>query len=54
MTFHVFINPLVLWIWIGVAVMVLGGVFVMIPDRKPRRRAAAAGKPSQEVRDEAA
>ncbi len=53
-TFHVFVNPLVIWIWIGVAVMVLGGFFVLIPNRKPRSKAAAAEKPRQEVRDEAA
>jgi len=34
-TFHVFVNPLVQLIWIGIGVMVLGGIFVMFPDRKP-------------------
>ena len=53
-TFHVYINPLVIWIWIGVAVMVLGGVFVLLPDRKPVRAAAARTKSARELKHEAA
>jgi cytochrome c-type biogenesis protein CcmF len=52
-TFHVFINPLVQLIWIGIGVMVLGGMFVLIPNKKPGP-AVALKKPSEEVRDEAA
>ncbi|MEE2822468.1 MAG: heme lyase CcmF/NrfE family subunit [Acidobacteriota bacterium] len=33
-TFNVFINPMVQWIWIGIGVMVLGGVFVLLPNKK--------------------
>jgi cytochrome c-type biogenesis protein CcmF len=33
-TLHVFVNPLVELIWIGIAVMSLGGIFVMFPDQK--------------------
>ena len=33
-TFHVFVNPLVQWIWIGIVIMVLGGIFVLLPDKK--------------------
>ena len=33
-TFHVYIKPLVVWIWIGVGVMIFGGLFVLIPDQK--------------------
>jgi cytochrome c-type biogenesis protein CcmF len=33
-TFHVFVNPLVQMIWIGIGVMVFGGVFVIFPDKK--------------------
>jgi len=50
-TFQVFINPGVIWIWIGVAIMVLGGVFVLIPDRK--KAVAAAAQKSSKVRDAA-
>ncbi len=52
-TFHVYVNPLVAVIWLGVVVMVLGGVFVLFPDRK-RAAAAAAHKPAKEIRDAAA
>ena len=52
-TFHVFINPLVQLIWIGIGVMVLGGMFVLVPNKKSGV-AVALKKPSQEVRDEAA
>ncbi len=33
-SFHVFINPMVQWIWIGVGIMVLGGLFVLFPTAK--------------------
>lgn len=36
-TFHVFINPLVQFIWIGIAIMVIGGIFVLFPDTKSGR-----------------
>ncbi len=36
---RIFINPLVQLIWIGIGVMVAGGLFVLIPDRKPLARA---------------
>ncbi|HSR52906.1 MAG TPA: hypothetical protein VLV83_18955, partial [Acidobacteriota bacterium] len=38
-TFRVFHNPMVAFIWVGIGIMVLGGVFVMTPDRKPTSRA---------------
>ncbi|MDA2928899.1 heme lyase CcmF/NrfE family subunit, partial [Acidobacteria bacterium AH-259-O06] len=34
-TFRVFVNPLVQAIWIGIGIMVIGGIFVLFPDRKP-------------------
>ncbi|UCF37220.1 MAG: heme lyase CcmF/NrfE family subunit, partial [Acidobacteriota bacterium] len=34
-TFHVFVNPMVQMIWLGIAIMGLGGLFVMFPDKKP-------------------
>ncbi len=52
-TFHVFINPLVQLIWIGIGIMVLGGMFVLIPNKK-LGPAVALKRPPQEVRDEAA
>ena len=53
-TFHVFINPMVSWIWIGVAIMVLGGVFVLFPDKKLGPAVALRRTEQEEVRDEAA
>ena len=51
-SFHVFVNPMVQWIWIGVMVMVLGGIFVLFPDTRP---AAAAARPVvEEAKHEAA
>jgi len=42
-TLHVFINPLVAWIWIGGGVVAIGGIFAAWPDRR-RREAAAEGR----------
>jgi cytochrome c-type biogenesis protein CcmF len=52
-TFHVFINPMVQFIWIGIGIMVLGGVFVLLPNQKPGP-AVALRRPVEDVRDEAA
>jgi cytochrome c-type biogenesis protein CcmF len=35
-TLHVFINPLVGWIWLGGAIVALGAVFAIWPDRRRR------------------
>jgi cytochrome c-type biogenesis protein CcmF len=51
-SFHVFVNPFVQWIWIGVGIMVLGGIFVLFPNSKPY--AAAAIPIEEEAKDEAA
>ena len=46
-TLHVFVNPLVAWIWIGGGVVALGAVFAAWPDRRRSpssvTAAAAAG-----------
>ena len=52
-TFHLFINPLVSLIWIGIVIMVCGGVFVVFPNKKPGP-AVALRKPAEEVENEAA
>ncbi|HSM37769.1 MAG TPA: cytochrome c-type biogenesis CcmF C-terminal domain-containing protein [Candidatus Limnocylindrales bacterium] len=39
-TLHVFVNPLVVWIWVGGGIAAAGGVFAAWPDR--RRLVAAA------------
>jgi cytochrome c-type biogenesis protein CcmF len=33
-TVHLFVNPLVSWIWLGGAVVALGAVFAILPDRR--------------------
>ena len=35
-TLHLFVNPLVVWIWIGGAMVGLGAVFAMWPERRRR------------------
>ena len=52
-TFHVYVNPLVMVIWLGVAVMVAGGLFVLLPNRKRVTPIAVRASPAK-VRDEAA
>lgn len=52
-TFRIFINPLVQVIWIGIGIMVIGGIFVMFPNSKPGPTVAVRS-PRKEVRDEAA
>lgn len=51
-TFHLYVRPMVMVIWLGVAIMVLGGLFNLLPNRK--RAAAAAAARREEVQDAAA
>jgi cytochrome c-type biogenesis protein CcmF len=41
-TLKAYLNPLINWIWIGGAVLILGSWFAMLPDLRERRRAAEA------------
>jgi cytochrome c-type biogenesis protein CcmF len=52
-TLHLFINPLVSLIWVGIGIMVCGGLFVVFPNKRPGP-AVALSTPSQEPKDEAA
>ncbi len=36
-TLHLFVNPLVAWIWIGGAIVAVGAVFAVWPERRARR-----------------
>ena len=36
-TLHLFVNPLVVWIWIGGSVVGMGAVFAIWPERRGRR-----------------
>ncbi len=37
-----FLNPLIVWIWIGVLIVVAGTMFALVPAAVARRREAAA------------
>ena len=41
-TLRVFVNPLVVWIWLGGAIVALGAVFAAWPERRRRAAVAAA------------
>ncbi|RPI20978.1 MAG: heme lyase CcmF/NrfE family subunit [Acidobacteria bacterium] len=53
-SFHVFVNPLVQWIWIGIGIMVLGGLFVMLPNSKPPAAHVSRAVDEEEAKDVAA
>jgi cytochrome c-type biogenesis protein CcmF len=40
-TLHLFVNPLVVWIWIGGAIVGLGAAFAIWPERQPSRATVA-------------
>jgi cytochrome c-type biogenesis protein CcmF len=35
-TFKVLVNPLVVWLWIGGGIMVLGTIVIVLPDRRKK------------------
>ncbi len=43
---HLFVNPLVVWIWLGGAIVGLGAVFAIWPDPKPRPVVVEVGVPA--------
>ena len=43
---HLFVNPLVVWIWIGGAVVGIGAVFAIWPERRARRVTVTEPMPS--------
>jgi len=51
-TLHVFVNPLVVWIWIGGAIVGIGSAFAIWPERRARpvtlEQPQAVGAPSTE------
>jgi len=46
-TLHLFVNPLVVWIWIGGAVVGIGAIFAIWPERLARRATAEEPMPRQ-------
>ncbi|MDA0711364.1 MAG: heme lyase CcmF/NrfE family subunit [bacterium] len=46
--FHVYVNPLVIWVWIGAWVITLGTIITMIPDpREKARHRRIVGMPKE-------
>jgi cytochrome c-type biogenesis protein CcmF len=48
-TFRLYLNPGVLWLWVGGAVMVLGGLLALWPTRKRRLAPGAVEEPVREL-----
>ena len=48
-TLHLFVNPLVVWIWIGGALVGLGAVFAIWPERRPQPVAVEERRPASVV-----
>jgi cytochrome c-type biogenesis protein CcmF len=44
--FHVFVNPLIVWLWIGGAVYVIGGLIAFAPVRAPATETRAVAAPA--------
>ena len=42
-TFKVLVNPLVVWIWIGGGIMIIGTLVVVLPERRRRTQPASQG-----------
>ncbi len=47
-TFHVYVNPLVIWVWLGTLLMIAGTGIAMVPDRLTRRAEARESLPAGE------
>jgi cytochrome c-type biogenesis protein CcmF len=48
-TLHLFVNPLVVWIWIGGAVVGLGAAFAIWPERRPQAVTVEERRPASVV-----
>jgi cytochrome c-type biogenesis protein CcmF len=46
---HAYLNPLVKWIWLGGAVMVLGTLLALVPNRQPMLALRTAAEPARVV-----
>ena len=53
-SFRFFLNPGVLWLWVGGGIMALGGLLAAWPERRRRRRRDAALSPVERTAPEAA
>ena len=48
-TLHLFVNPLVVWIWIGGAAVALGAAFAIWPERRPHPAVVEERRPAAVV-----
>ena len=48
-TFKVFINPLQVWLWSGVLIMLGGTIFLLLPERERRAVLRAEGATAESV-----
>jgi cytochrome c-type biogenesis protein CcmF len=46
---HAMVNPMVAWIWVAAGIMALGGLFALIPARRPAASAQPAAVPAGSV-----
>jgi len=53
-TFHIYLNPLVMWVWIGGMVLTIGTIITLLPDAGERRRKTAPAKTTSARRPAAA
>ncbi len=51
-TFLIFVNPMVMWLWIGAIIVVLGTVVTSWPHPQPKRSIPAAGSPARDKEPE--
>jgi cytochrome c-type biogenesis protein CcmF len=50
-TLRVFVKPLILWLWIGGAIMAIGTVLSAVPSKRHRRATDATSAPLREAVD---
>lgn len=46
-TFHIYVNPLVAWVWIGTFLLILGTAVALLPDTVPVRASATVSFPGE-------
>ena len=51
--FRAYVNPLVMWVWIGTCVLTLGTIVAMWPDRREKLRRGRISGIHEEARQEA-
>jgi cytochrome c-type biogenesis protein CcmF len=49
-SFFMYVNPLVMWLWIGGVVLLLGGLVIIWPESSPVRSIAMSSAPTPVIR----